>query len=208
MSVGEYGSGDCDHASGFICQGGSWSPKPQYNGLEFIVPGSSDFSSYNGPVLEGHIAQAGASTQAACDVGTFNPSFYQTSCLDCYQGHYCPETGMSDIGDYLCKEGYLCHGGATVSTPNPEVDSGTGFTRGEICPTGYHCPYYLGHKLECPDGFISEVDGLAFCETCPSGYYCDNQVSTARIACITDSFCDLGMKRQPNCPIGMYLTDD
>ena len=51
-------SGDCDHASGFICQGGSWSPKPQYNGLEFIVPGSSDFSTYNGPVVEGYIAVA------------------------------------------------------------------------------------------------------------------------------------------------------
>jgi hypothetical protein len=116
---------------------------------------------------------------------------------------------MSDIDDYLCKEGYLCHSGMTISSPDtPVVDSVTGDTLGEICPTGYHCPYYLGHKLECPDGFISEQDGLAFCETCPSGYYCDNTESTSRIECITDSFCDLGMKRQPNCPIGMYLKGD
>ena len=61
---------------------------------------------------------------------------------------------MSDITDYLCKEGYLCHGKATVNKPDtPEVDGAT--TLAEICPVGYHCPYYLSHKLECPDGFYS-----------------------------------------------------
>lgn len=160
------------------------------------MPGSSDFSSYNGPVIEGYISVAGAATQDPCPAGTFNPSFYQTTCLECYQGHYCPDAGMNDIDDYLCKEGYLCHRGMTISTPDtPVIDAITGDTIGEICPTGYHCPYYLSHKLECPDGFISEQDGLAFCETCPTGYYCDNAESTSRIACITDSFCDLGMKR-------------
>ena len=105
---------------------------------------------------------------------------------------------MSDIDDYLCKEGYLCHRSMTISKPDsPVTDGTTGDTLGEICPVGYHCPIYLSHKLECADGFVSEETGLAFCETCPTGYYCDNveSITKTKIACITDSVCDLGEKR-------------
>jgi len=204
-------TGDCDHAAGFICQGGSWSPKPQYNGLDFLIAGSQDFTTYNGPTIAGYIAQTGAATQLACVPGTFNPSFYQLTCIDCYAGRYCPDSGMRDISDYICKEGYICHSKMSIAKPVTAVMDGL-TVLGEPCPIGYHCPYFLSHKLPCPDGFTSEEAALAFCSTCPSGHFCDNDVSTggsvSKIVCVTDSICDLGEKRQPNCAIGMFELDN
>jgi hypothetical protein len=113
------------------------------------------------------------------------------------KGRYCPNLAMDDIANYLCKEGYVCGEGLSVNSP-------TGLTNGDVCSKGKYCPGALIHEMPCPDGFYSNQKGLAICTTCPVGSYCDAAISTEPIACITNSTCDLGEKRQPICPPGMW----
>jgi hypothetical protein len=136
-----------------LCRTGAWSPKPLISGLEFIQVGSNAFYNYNGPVLGGYYSEAlGVAT--ACAVGTFQPSYYSQSCIDCYRGHYCPKTGMASIADFRCAAGYYCELASEKEQP-------VGETYGDICQVGRECGYTLVHPMFCPDGFISESEGLA-----------------------------------------------
>ena len=97
----------------------------------------------------------------------------------------------------MCKAGYTCGEGLTINNP-------VGLPNGDVCKKGKFCPGALIHEMECPDGFYSDKAGLAVCTTCPSGHYCDNIEKLEPIKCITNSTCDLGVKRQPICPAGMW----
>lgn len=119
------------------------------------------------------------------------------------KGRYCPNLAMTDIQNYLCKEGYVCGAGISVASP-------VALPTGDVCSKGKYCPGALIHEMECPDGFYSDKTGLPICTTCPVGFYCDATVQLEPIQCITNSTCDLGEKRQPICPPGMWqfnLTD-
>lgn len=60
--------------------------------------------------------------------------------------------------------------------------------------------------MECADGYISEVEGLAMCVSCPTGYYCDiSQNNVAPVQCISQSICNSAEKRQPICQIGTFM---
>ena len=154
------------------------------------------FSAYSGPVIRGYIADV-SGVLTACEVGEFQPSFYGTECKACMKGRYCPNEGMTNIASFLCKEGYWCDEGITVSTPS-------GLSNGDECSVGKFCSGGLIHEQDCQDGFYSDVVGLSICTTCPAGYFCDSAVSVEPTACIKNSECDLGIKRQPICPPGMY----
>ena len=154
------------------------------------------FSAYSGPVLRGYTAKDDGSL-VPCQLGEFQPTFYGKECTKCMKGRYCPNLAMTDVDDYLCKEGHLCGEGLSIAAP-------AGLTNGDICSKGKYCPGALIHEMPCPDGFYSNVAGLAICTTCPVGSYCDSAIQIEPIKCITNSTCDLGEKRQPICPPGMF----
>lgn len=86
------------------------------------------------------------------------------------KGRYCPNTGMTNINNYLCKQGYWCEEGLSVSTPTAIYDTATGLVLiGDVCSEGKFCSGNLIHQQDCPDGFYSDTTGLAICTTCPEG---------------------------------------
>ena len=109
-----------------MCQGGSSYAKPLIS-ITAIVPGSSEFSTYNGPAFPGYKSIDGA-TNTACLAGEFQPSTFATACLSCREGAYCPDTGMSDLTNFLCGAGYYCAAGQTTATP-----------AATICPIETYC---------------------------------------------------------------------
>lgn len=112
---------------------------------------------------------------------------------------------MTEISSFLCDSGYWCLEGLTVADPVNVIDPTDGVTViGDICSQGKFCSGNLIHEQDCADGFYSDTTGLAVCTTCPVGFYCDNMIDTAPIECIPNSECDLGSKRQPICPAGMF----
>ena len=204
--------GDCLHGEGYLCRSGAFSDRPLVDGLDFIQAGSILFTTYNGPVKGGYIA-SGPGVATACAVGTWQPSILSAACIDCYNGRYCPNTGMDDIDDFLCAAGFYCLKGVTAEEPAATstyatgIDSAlTGTVNGGPCPINKECSYTMIHQMECEDGFISLEEGLSQCSSCPSGYYCDmNEDQTQAIQCITQSICDSSEKRQPICPAGTFM---
>ena len=126
---------------------------------------------YNGPALQGYTAQA-AGLAEPCPVGTFASGIYNSDCITCYPGFYCPEEAMVSIAGQRCAAGYYCLGGNAQQNPLLENDA-AGALIGDICPIGKYCSYNLIHQMDCPDGFFSSVTGLARCNTCPMGKFCD-----------------------------------
>jgi len=116
---------DCAHDEGYLCRSGAFSPRPLVDGLDFIQAGSILFTTYNGPVKGGYIA-SGAGIATACAIGTWQPSILSIACIDCYDGRYCPNTGMDDIDDYLCAAGFYCLKGVTVEEPTDASVYSTG----------------------------------------------------------------------------------
>ncbi len=103
---------DCDFADGYLCRAGAWSPKPLVAGIQFIQAGSQTFLTYNGPVLQGYTAAA-AGLAEPCPVGTFASGFYNSACITCYPGFYCPKQAMVSIAGQRCTAGFYCLGGNT-----------------------------------------------------------------------------------------------
>ena len=89
-------AGKCDVSKGFLCRRGAFSPEPVYNGYDLIQPNSVAFGAYSGPVIRGYIAKDDG-TLVACDEGTFQPTFYGTTCRPCMKGRYCPNKAMNDV---------------------------------------------------------------------------------------------------------------
>jgi hypothetical protein len=195
--------GACDASDGYLCRSAAFSPRPLVDGLAFIQAGSNRFSTYNGPVTSGWIATGNIPIDVtACPVGTWQPSILCDACIDCYDGRYCPNTGMGNIDEYLVAAGYYSLKGCTVeepgSTANGASTYGTnidpalaGEVNGGPCPLEHECRFTMVHMMKCEDGFISEETGLAQCASCPADHYCDmEENSAAPILCITQSICN------------------
>lgn len=64
------------------------------------------------------------------------------------KGRYCPNTGMTDINNYLCKQGYWCEEGLSVSTPAAiladPLDPASAVI-GDVCEEGKYCSGNLIH---------------------------------------------------------------
>ena len=101
---------DCDYENGYLCRSGAWSPKPLIDGIQFIQAGSQTFLNYNGPVIQGYTA-ADAGEAVACPAGTFASGYYNSECITCYPGFYCPNEAMVSIVGYRCSAGFYCLGG-------------------------------------------------------------------------------------------------
>jgi hypothetical protein len=83
------------------------------------------------------------------------------ACIDCYEGSYCPNLGMSSLMGYKCDAGYYCNRGNWEEAPNDDVYVGvadlsltTGYVVGKtiiggLCPLEYECSYSLFHKMKC-----------------------------------------------------------
>lgn len=206
--------GTCDDSLGYLCRSGSYSPRPLIAGLDFIQAGSNAFLSYNGPVKGGWYSTTGG-VAVACAVGTWQPSILTQACIDCYDGHYCPNTGMDSLDGFLCAAGYWCGKGQTLEEPPNLTTYSTGIDpalagteNGGLCPIEYECSYTLIHQMLCEDGFISQSEGLSICSSCPDDHYCDiveNQATP--IECITQSICTGNEKRQPICPAGTFMNE-
>lgn len=191
-----------EKVGGYLCREGSYASQPLWENVEYIQPGSALFGTYNGPVLPGYYVDAANGEATACAIKKWQPGFYTSECLDCYAGRYCPSTAMSDLADYKCTAGYICHTGNELATPGQDgvaaMGGAGGLERiGYKCDTTFQCPSSLFHRIECDDGFVSEEEGLAYCTSCPEGYYCDNGelFSGLKQACWRNSNCGGGDPR-------------
>lgn len=143
--------GTCEYLNGYLCRSGSYSPRPLIDGLAYIQAGSNAFLTYNGPVLGGWYSIADG-VAVACDAGTWQPSILSQGCIDCYEGRYCPNTGMSELDGYLCAAGYWCGKGQLLEEPPNGTVYATGIDssltaseNGGLCPIEYECSYTLIH---------------------------------------------------------------
>lgn len=168
-------AGECDALEGFVCRYGAYSKQPIYEGFELIEAGSVAFQSYSGPIIRGYILDdANAGELKACAIGEYQPSFFGTSCIECMKGRYCDEEALDDVQPKLCDSGYYCRLGNTMANPTDELDlASDGTYKGKSCSSGSYCSGALIHEQDCPDGFISEEEGLSICEACPVGYFCN-----------------------------------
>eukprot|EP00347_Sterkiella_histriomuscorum_P024098 403332318 len=176
--------------AGYICQSGSFSPRPFYN----VDTVANDLVIYNGPALRGYYSTDGK-TQTKCAVKTFQPSRWSDSCLDCYAGSYCSKTGMKSLVGYDCTMSTLCQ-------------EGSQYPLGELCAEGYTTETGQSHCMACVDGYFSTGSGQ--CQKCPSGYYCDNtKLQTGGVVqqkCIVGANCPAGSPFEPICAEGKYLS--
>jgi hypothetical protein len=134
---------------GYLCRLGSYAYKPLYSNVEYIQPLSSTFYSYNGPVIPGYYVDATTGDPEPCAVTTFQPGYYTSACLECYEGRYCPDTAMDDLAHFKCDSGYVCKRGNQISNPGSDdvvVMNAAGDTEiGWKCDQTYQCPSNLYH---------------------------------------------------------------
>jgi hypothetical protein len=110
-----------------------------------------------------------------------------SECSPCSPGHFCASPGLQ-APTGLCKGGYFCGGGSSVSDPH---DSGASVFRAsyagetcvqvrngtvnDVCPEGHYCPEGSSSPVPCPQGTDSTSRGLSSASQCPlcaAGYYC------------------------------------
>ena len=150
----------------------------------------------------GHYCPAGSFESIPCDIGTYQASTGQSSCLDCVAGLYCDQesTGGTD-----CPIGYYCPTGTRneyeFPCPDGKFSSSTGqsvctsCTAGRycvpgsqddsnLCPVYSYCPLGTGTPYICPEGTYNDVPGSegltvdTSCTDCPAGKYCvDGRIS-------------------------------
>lgn len=169
-----------------------------------IQPNSVAFTSYSGPAIRGYYPASDKTTLTGCIPGTYKTQFYGLACKSCMLGRECADSAISDVHTRLCKEGYICDQLGAITDQGVTATNTTAAT----CNAGKFCSGNLIHDMDCPDGFFSNVTTLAICTTCPAGYFCNKDITDPKVpeACIPNSVCDLGMKRQPICPAGRYVT--
>ena len=70
------------------------------------------------------VGSALATNYTLCPLGTYQPSWAQSSCLPCSRGSYCPSLGMSE--PTVCTAGFVCPTASLLSAST-------------YCPAGYWC---------------------------------------------------------------------
>ncbi|PIK41162.1 hypothetical protein BSL78_21986 [Apostichopus japonicus] len=174
-------SGPCDQ--GYYCELGSWDPR-------------------NSTCPSGHYCEEGSGSPEPCPQGTYSGATQRwnvTQCVDCDEGWFCNETGLSSPVDE-CDGGFYCPPGQSV--PNP----------GEYpCPIGLHCPIGSPLPVPCDPGSFTNLTHAAECLECPAGFYCvpehveeGNSTSGFRL-CPQGYYCPAGTGRNwTACPPGTY----
>jgi len=116
--------------------------------------------SYNGPAFKGYTGNG--ITNTPCNNGNYQPAGYQTACITCLEGYYCPNTGtlgISEVDSYECSGGTLCG-------PGMATDTGT------ACSVNKFCPVAAQIEFPCPDGYQQNLPGKDSCDECGAGFYC------------------------------------
>jgi len=223
--------GDCSHGqcctAGFICTGGSPSPKPSGVG--------------GGPCTAGYYCPEGATNTKTCPQDTFiftggarqvsdctgcTEGFICTTGsplpIPCSKGHYCPTgiTGMLPCpnGTYsvteknaivhmclACPEGYKCISEDPLHGVTDYI--------GHECPMGEYCPERTREAIKCPPGTYGDERGgknIEACKTCPPGYFCDDYgiFNITEKICSDGQYCPFGTSYPLVCPEGFYCNNE
>ena len=115
----------------------------------------------------GFFAPTGSANQVSCELGTYNPFWNASKCLDCTAGHYCPNVSMTE--PLKCPQGHYCPEGAEEP---------------KRCPPGTYSDIILLTSAEnctsCPPGKYCQSGGLTAPEgDCFGGFVCRGGSITA-----------------------------
>ncbi|KAJ1432528.1 hypothetical protein B484DRAFT_327254, partial [Ochromonadaceae sp. CCMP2298] len=195
---------DCQACpAGFYCEGtGNDYPTAKCD-QGYYCTGSA-FVSTQFETQPGHFTLTGASQQTECEAGTYTGLTKQTACVDCPEGFYCPDSGMTAYQNYTCPAGYYC----AEATSSP--------TR---CPPGSYSPLTGNRNVSqctpCTSGYYCELDGLTeVTGPCDAGYYCTISSISKVQATVTDTggpcskghYCLSGTGSPTPCPRGTYYS--
>lgn len=148
--------GECD--AGYYCFAEQRWPRPPIGSL----PTTLQYC------VAGEFCVAGSNEPVDCPAGTYQDLDYQSTCITCPEGYFCPDK----TGDYsvnICPLGHYC----------PE---GTQFSNQYPCPSGTYSP---------AQGLIEDTQ----CLQCTPGNYCQNLGQSAVSGlCDAGYFCKIGSK--------------
>ncbi|XP_071505048.1 uncharacterized protein [Diadema antillarum] len=166
----------------------------------YCVLGSWDATNVSCPV--GHYCQEGSATPEPCPAGMYSNTLERwnvSQCVDCDEGWYCNDTGLS-APSAQCDPGFYCPPGQSV--PNPDDYP---------CSIGLHCPTGSPLPVPCEPGYFTNLTQAAECLECPAGFYCvpeeviEGNSSAGHRECPQGYFCPAGTGRNwTACPPGTY----
>jgi len=177
----------------------------------------------------GYYCPQGSINPIPCVVGTYNPNSStsgQDACLNCSQGKYCDEVGLT-YEKGICSKGYFCKSGSPSKTPAINLTVSQNFIDSYgMCPRGHYCPEGTSSPEPCPIGYYLDSEGgvsLDDCIKCPPGKYCpteglpapsglcqasyycpEGSTSPTTSQCEAGYYCIEGSKTQVRCPAGTY----
>ncbi|PFH32688.1 GCC2 and GCC3 domain-containing protein [Besnoitia besnoiti] len=167
-------------SAGFICLGGAQVAAPTDNQTGRACPA-------------GGFCPEGATTNAPCPAGTYNPlpgGRDASSCLPCPAGQYCLGT-TSTTPDGNCNDGYICKKGSLSPTETPATPGHFAVQPGVA-------------EQECEPGTFNEKYAQAKCDLCLPGHYCDTHGMSRVKSCPAGTFCEEGAITAAECPVGTY----
>ena len=132
-------NGNCD--LGYYCRASAVTNTPSGNATNF------------GLCPAGHYCPAGTGDPIQCHPGTYNPSTggsTTSDCLNCTQGNYCSQPGLSAV-EGACPAGYYCPAGTDVKYPTTQCN------RGQYCPQGSH------QTTQCAAGTYQNAPRQGYC---------------------------------------------
>ena len=189
---------ECD--GGYYCDSDALdSPTDKCSAGYYCIGKSSDASPTDGvtgnvcPV--GHYCLEGSISPIACPKGSYLSSEGNDEpedCIQCPQGKYCGDAGLSAIsGD--CAPGFYCVAGSYELMP-----ASGGCTKGHYCPEG------SSEEKDCPPGTYQDQTLQSSCKTCPRGYYCPNAATETPTLCDAGYYCPTGTSNKIDCSEGTY----
>ena len=140
------------------------------------------------PCPVGHYCPPTETREQKCPLGTYTSNTrreFRYQCTTCPKGYYCNETGIYDLTNYICTEGYYCLLRANTKyicpagtyRQNLNDAGGSPVLGGELasclaCPAGKYCPEGTVNPISCTDGHYCP-EGSAVQLTCDGGFYCN-----------------------------------
>ena len=173
-------------AAGYYCPEGQTSSNP----TAYLCPAGS-------------ACPAGSLIAKKCDVGYYQPSTGQTSCLNCPAGSYCDGTDSSTTA--ACPIGYYCPLNTRYSTEFPwpegtynDVTSLTQQSSWKNCPAGY----YWDQKGQ--SSYSKQI--LAGYYSTATNQIVANPSDSAGVKGLWDAgyYCPTGSSSLTQCPVGTY----
>ena len=204
----EYGNvqeSDCTICSpGYYCAGlANERPTGLCTDGYYCPPGSISSRQIEAPL--GSYSGTGASNYSLCLPGFYQPMFAQSDCLQCPNGYYCPDSGMSTYEHTICPYGNYCPVESSVPfrCPIGTFSASTGLfmeSQCSDCTPGYYCN----------STGLSEVTG-----PCDAGYYCtlgaeqkthDSLADSTGGVCPEGHYCPQGTAHPIECPKGTFMS--